>query len=667
MKKLTLIFVALTLAILAVAQTSTLIEYPYVVKHMSNKDQIFTGTPGKYFVGYSPISQGDSVLYYSSSGLSTGLGTYASPLPIDSINTLQSNGKKVLARIKRGDTYGTITLADSNIVVCSYSTVNTTAKPVINYVDYNGKTNIEVKNIDLTYDGYYFVSNAGNDLYPGTSPDSAWATIAKVNAATFNAGDNILFNRGDEWRGESITVGWSGTESNPITFGAYGTGAKPIINGASVITTWNESPANVWRTLAPIRTENVSSFYTVVVIDGQRFMPVTNLAALNADLEYLVVNKTGTANDSIYVYSTTNPATRVAELSTKMTGVYGGQKKYITVKDLEFRYYGYAGVDFRDAAEFGHCLIDNCTFYHNKLTGVQLFNGHGGNIVQNSTSTYNGNGFYTNISDSNSFINNTVTNTISYAIASGGLQTDGHGIGAYKSDNTLIEGNYMENNQGSNIGYDTPDASFPNSGIIRYNTFKANSNSSGSCLGANAVAIGSTLNIYYNTVYNDKNLNYGLNFNNLTGGKINIYNNTIIQTGNVDAIIRLNYADSITLKNNIIFNKGVLGVGLLWIYYNSEPTSNNNLWYNEGTISVFAQKRAVANYNTLAAWTAATAEDANSLNTDPFLTTEFTNLQLQTGSPAINAGINVGLTRDILGNPVPAGEGYDIGAYEKQP
>ncbi len=258
MKKLSLIFIALILAIIAVSQPSTLIEYPYVVKHMSNQDQIFTATVGKYFVGYSPISQGDSVLYYSTSGLPTGLGTYGSPLPIDSINTLKSNGKKVLARIKRGDTYGTITLADSNIVVCSYSTINTTAKPIINYIDYNGKANIEVKNIDQTYDGYYFVSNSGNDLYSGAEPDSAWATIAKVNETTFEPGDRIVFKRDGVWR-ESLTVRASGTAGNTITFGAYGIGANPVINGANVITGFTEESTNLWKkTKATEITDSVS-------------------------------------------------------------------------------------------------------------------------------------------------------------------------------------------------------------------------------------------------------------------------------------------------------------------------------------------------------------------------------------------------------------------------
>jgi parallel beta-helix repeat protein len=54
---------------------------------------------------------------------------------------------------------------------------------------------------------------------------------------TFNPGDTILFKRGDTWYG-SLTVGTSGTSGNPITYGAYGSGEKPIISGFTTITGW---------------------------------------------------------------------------------------------------------------------------------------------------------------------------------------------------------------------------------------------------------------------------------------------------------------------------------------------------------------------------------------------------------------------------------------------
>ncbi len=55
----------------------------------------------------------------------------------------------------------------------------------------------------------------------------------------------------------------------------------------------------------------------------------------------------------------------------------------------------------------------------------------------------------------------------------------------------------------------------------------------------------------------------------------------------------------------------------------------------------------------------------NNVSSDPL----FTNLgardfHLQSGSPAIDVGINTGLTMDIEGNPRPIGASFDLGAYE---
>ena len=66
---------------------------------------------------------------------------------------------------------------------------------------------------------------------------AAFATIATVNGYTYAAGDNILFARGGTWR-EQLTVPSSGSAGNPITFGAYGSGDKPIINGSNIVSSW---------------------------------------------------------------------------------------------------------------------------------------------------------------------------------------------------------------------------------------------------------------------------------------------------------------------------------------------------------------------------------------------------------------------------------------------
>ncbi|KKL72122.1 hypothetical protein LCGC14_2088070, partial [marine sediment metagenome] len=84
---------------------------------------------------------------------------------------------------------------------------------------------------------YFVDATSGDDAKDGLSEANAWKTISKVDAASFSAGDTISFNRGDIWR-ESLTPPSAGSSGSPITFGAYGTGDKPQINGANLVTTW---------------------------------------------------------------------------------------------------------------------------------------------------------------------------------------------------------------------------------------------------------------------------------------------------------------------------------------------------------------------------------------------------------------------------------------------
>ena len=78
----------------------------------------------------------------------------------------------------------------------------------------------------------YYVSSIGSDASDGLTPDSAWQTISKVNAADLQPGDSVLFRRGDVWR-QMLQPATSGTAGNPITFGAYGTGTRPRFSGTT--------------------------------------------------------------------------------------------------------------------------------------------------------------------------------------------------------------------------------------------------------------------------------------------------------------------------------------------------------------------------------------------------------------------------------------------------
>jgi len=79
----------------------------------------------------------------------------------------------------------------------------------------------------------YYVDPNGNDSSSGTSTGTAWKTLSKVSATTFQAGDRILFKAGSTWTGQLWPKG-SGSSSSPISVDKYGTGNNPIIAGGGV-------------------------------------------------------------------------------------------------------------------------------------------------------------------------------------------------------------------------------------------------------------------------------------------------------------------------------------------------------------------------------------------------------------------------------------------------
>ena len=87
---------------------------------------------------------------------------------------------------------------------------------------------------------YYVDSVDGNDSRDGQTQSTAWRSIEKVNATRFNPGDTILFRRGRVWR-SYLRVSSPGSSSARITYGAYGSGNKPVINVMEDIAGWKTS------------------------------------------------------------------------------------------------------------------------------------------------------------------------------------------------------------------------------------------------------------------------------------------------------------------------------------------------------------------------------------------------------------------------------------------
>lgn len=82
---------------------------------------------------------------------------------------------------------------------------------------------LELGDVDV----YYVDATEGDDSKDGLSPETAWKSIEKVNATTFQPGDQILFQCGETWTGELMPQG-SGVEGCPIVIASYGEGDKPV-------------------------------------------------------------------------------------------------------------------------------------------------------------------------------------------------------------------------------------------------------------------------------------------------------------------------------------------------------------------------------------------------------------------------------------------------------
>ena len=77
----------------------------------------------------------------------------------------------------------------------------------------------------------YYVSPSGSDSNPGTSPASAWRTVKRVNEASLQPGDGVLFEGGATFSGQTLLPNASGTAGSPIIFGSYSQGNATLPQG----------------------------------------------------------------------------------------------------------------------------------------------------------------------------------------------------------------------------------------------------------------------------------------------------------------------------------------------------------------------------------------------------------------------------------------------------
>lgn len=106
----------------------------------------------------------------------------------------------------------------------------------------------------------YFLADNGSDSNNGTSVNSPFKTIRKLNTIVLEAGSTVYFKKGDTFKGE-LKITASGSKGKPITFDAYGVGNAPVISGTVPVTGWRQVKSNMWEATLIQAPEFVTGLY----------------------------------------------------------------------------------------------------------------------------------------------------------------------------------------------------------------------------------------------------------------------------------------------------------------------------------------------------------------------------------------------------------------------
>ena len=438
----------------------------------------------------------------------------------------------------------------------------------------------------------YYVATDGSDSNDGLSEETAWKTMAKVNSVNFNPADLILFKRGERWN-EALSILSSGSEDDPIIFGAYGEGTRPVI---------------YTNTKACINIEDKEHIIIkdFELKDAERGVWITGDANGYIKLNNLVIHDV-TNHNGISIKERENILIEDCKIydCSKGNGICAyneGLKKWTMLANHNI-------------------TVKNCTIYNNCKNGVYIA-GHNAYISNNTIHSNGITKYYHNI----------------YLIGENGIvehnelysSPAGDGF-RYEGGHLKIRYNYVHDNGKHGISFwnDFPDTFFDNE-------------------------------IYYNIIEGMDDNHWGIHVNEYAGGfdGVKIYNNVICGENFESRGMAFYDCSNIDLKNNIVFVKDmILTVG------------------NEGTYGFSSDYNCwLSNINTPFKWDEqygnfidfqSLGYDVHSYFADPlFVDLDGSDFHLQSCSPAIDSGVDLGYSLDFDDNSVPFGAAPDIGAFE---
>ncbi len=466
----------------------------------------------------------------------------------------------------------------------------------------------------ITYSGswaktYYVDATNGNNLKNGISPESAWSSISKINKMTFEPGDSILFKRGEVWH-EHLVIKNSGRQGKPITFGAYGSGNKPVITG-----------------------DGARNFVVSDFID--RFDPYT--------VGYIIIE---------------NLEVREA-------------KGQIWAGGIDFRGEGIGGpviirnCVIKDNKSQGIMMLyDNAVIENNKImrngdNGITIHPEATGVLVTDNEIAFNHQGI--ELLGDNVIIERNHIHHSEY----NGLFIEGRPeweplgwTGTSADHNTIRYNRFHDNGQGP-LGDVTNGAELCNAGgdynEIYYNLFYNGSPT-------NAVGIWFDFWVSYNKVYN--NVIYNMNTAK-QGWGITIETAIDPPSQYPHQDLHGQKAEFNVIKNNVISDcRILLALADDWVTMHDHVFENNCYYVGSGKHAIYDGR--VKAYRTVEDWQASSGNpDSHSISANPKLANPSNgDFHLMPSSPCINKGANVNLIEDFDGNQVPYGIAADIGAFE---
>ncbi len=219
----------------------------------------------------------------------------------------------------------------------------------------------------------FYVDPAGSDSNSGTSPESPWRSIAKVNALALEPGDTIYFKRSGEWR-ETIEPRRGGAPGQPVTFTAYGNGPQPIISGSDIIRGWTRGDGAIYRAHSQ-KPVNVYvdgrpgwGLLHACCAPGSACAPSGSCAVGPMEPGSWSWDA-GTGTLSLWMPGGSDPNTHTIEAATRTFGMNvvgdGGEKSNIVVDGITFERTAGGGLYFFSNDEggvgFSGIVVRNCT------------------------------------------------------------------------------------------------------------------------------------------------------------------------------------------------------------------------------------------------------------------------------------------------------------------